>query len=459
MPTRHHLGLRWRSALAWAGGGLVLSVVLSFAAYQLVRAQLVEDRERRTTDQAYTNARAVRSALRADEPDLNAVLNSLGGNTDSNTMTWVQGRWFAGSVGAGPSTLPVAVQALVAEGDAGTQIAEIDGVPHVVVGVPLGEVGARYFELVSLEDVSTSLDRLAGGLAVAATLTTIGAAVAGWYVSRQVLRPARTMATAAERIANGDLSVRLDAFGDPELEPIQRSFNHMADTVQERLDRERRFAFDVSHELRTPLTALLAFVQVARRRMGDSVAVEKALTDLEERGERFRSLVLDLVEISRMDAGVADVVPETIDAVELVRAVAVATGHDSLEIRCPDGARAVVKGDKRRLGQAVQNLLENADRYGKGATAIVVDAAAGSVVIHVDDRGPGVDPHERTHIFARFARGRAGASVSEGSGLGLALVAEHVRLHGGQVLVSDGPDGGARFSIVLPASEPTEVDR
>jgi two-component system sensor histidine kinase MtrB len=437
---------------------MVLSVALSVAAYQLVRTQLVDDRQSRSTDQAYVNARAVRNTLRGDAPDLNAVLSSLSGNTNSRSLTWLDGRWFSGAVGSGPSALPAAIQEVVGRGEAGTQVAEVDGVPYVVVGVPLSEVGARYYELVPLQDIDDSLDRLAGGLGAAAAIATLAAAIAGWYVSRKVLRPVRTMATAAQSIAAGNLATRLDAFGDPDLEPLQRSFNDMADKVQARIDRERRFTSDVSHELRTPLTALLASVQIARRRIDDPAAVDQALSDLEERGEKFRVLVGDLLEISRIDAGVADVVPEPIDAIELVRAVLVATGNEHVEVRCASGSSLRFVGDKRRVGQALQNLLENAARHAGGATAVELDGDATTVAIHVDDRGPGVDHHERTHIFSRFARGRAGGASTDGSGLGLALVLEHVRLQGGDVRITESPEGGARFSILMPKGDVAEVE-
>src|SRR5262245_22941108 len=137
MQRRPHLGLRLRAAIAWGTGALLLSVGLSVVAYQLVRAQLVEDRQDRATGQAYVNARAVRNALRQPDPDLNAVLGSLSTNARSTTLAWVDGRWFAGSVGAGPGLLPADLQQVVGEGDAGSQLVTVDGVPSVVVGVPV----------------------------------------------------------------------------------------------------------------------------------------------------------------------------------------------------------------------------------------------------------------------------------------------------------------------------------
>jgi two-component system sensor histidine kinase MtrB len=452
MGSHHHLGLRVRAALAWATGGLLLSVALSVVAYQLVRTQLVEDRQDRATAQAYVNARAVRNALSTTDPDVSTVLGSLATNAQSNALTYFEGTWYAGSVGTGPELLPASVQELVAEGDAGSQIADVGGVPYVVVGVPLVEADARYYELVSLEDVDAALARLARGLTVAAVIATAAAAVAGWYVSRQILAPVRTMATAAGRIAEGDLDARLDVFGDPELEPLQHSFNEMADKVQERIERERRFTSDVSHELRTPLTAMLSSVQLARRRADDPVAVDQALADLEERGDEFRELVLGLLEISRIDAGVADVVPERLVPEDLVRAVLVSTGHDDVPVINEPGAPSTLVADKRRLGQVLQNLLENADRYGGGPTCVHLGGDADHLELAVDDAGPGVAEHERTHIFNRFARGRSGMATTEGSGLGLALVAEHVRLHGGSISAEESPTGGARFTVSLPVS-------
>jgi signal transduction histidine kinase len=229
----------------------------------------------------------------------------------------------------------------------------------------------------------------------------------------------------------------------------------MADTVQQQIERERRFASDVSHELRTPLTAMMASVQIARRRASDPVAVERALDDLDERSEAFRELVLDLLEISRIDAGVAELVREPVVVEELVRAVLAVSGDEDVPVITPPGPPVEVVGDKRRLGQVIQNLLENAHRYGAGPTAVRIERRDGGVAILVDDDGPGVPDHEKTHIFNRFARGRAGVGSSEGSGLGLALVSEHVKLHGGSVSVEASPSGGSRFRVDLP-SDPDE---
>lgn len=210
----------------------------------------MSDRAERATVQSYLNARLLRSGLRSSEPDVNALLSSLEGNAGSEAVVRHDGRWFAGSVGTSPDVLPSSLTEVVSDGEAGRQIVEIDEVPHVVVGVHIAEMGATYYELLSLEDIDESLAALARGLAVGAVIATAMAAVAGWYASGRVLRPLRRMATAVSGIADGSLDTRLDAFGDRGLEPIQYSFNRMADAVEDRIEREH-----VRREPRAALTA------------------------------------------------------------------------------------------------------------------------------------------------------------------------------------------------------------
>ena len=429
---------------------LTLSVALALLAYQLTRTELVDDRESRAATQAYLNARLLRSSLRTPEPDVAAILSSLEGNAGSTAIALVDGQWFAGSVGYGPDSVPSSLAETVADGQAGRQIAAIDDRPHVVVGVPVAEFDARYFELVPLDDIDDALADLARGLAAGAAVATLAGALAGWYASGRVLRPLGRMADAASEIAEGDLHTRVDALGDPDLERLQDSFNRMADSVQERIEREHRFTSDVSHEVRSPLAAMLSAIHIARRR-DDPDAVDDALAQLEERTQAFHDLVVDLLEISRVDAGVAELEVEQLDPRALVDAVLEAMDLGAVPVDVGDAVPPTIRADKRRLGRMVINLLENAERYGGGATRVELAGGDGVVRIAVEDSGPGVPDHERRHVFGRFARGEtARAGTTEGTGLGLALVAEHAHLHGGRVWVEDAPGGGARFVIELP---------
>jgi signal transduction histidine kinase len=430
---------------------LALAAGVSGIAYGVTRAELVDERRDRATTQAYLNARLVRSGLRAAQPDVGAILSSLEGNAGSSGLARVEGEWFASSVGVGPDLIPPALSDAVEGGDAGRAVASVDGVPHVVVGVPIAESSARYFELLSLEDVDATLGSLARNLAIGAAMATAAAALVGWYASGRVLRPLRRMATAASGVAEGDLGTRLDAFGDPDLEPLQASFNRMADAVEERIAREHRFTSDVSHELRSPVAAMLSIISIARREQDDPGALRAALLHLEERTQAFNQLVSDLLEISGVDAGVAELQLEPLDPEAIVRAAVDMTGSEGVEIHIASDVPDTVVADKRRLGRGLMSLLENAQKYAGGATLIDVRKANGYVRFAVEDRGPGIPAHERRHVFGRFARGQQARDDGPGgTGLGLALVEEDARLHGGRVHVADADAGGARFMIDIP---------
>ena len=287
-------------------------------------------------------------------------------------------------------------------------------------------------------------------LIVAAAVATCLGVLAGRAASGRLLRPVRKMADAASAIREGALDQRLEADGDTDLEPLVESFNSMVEGLQERIDRESRFASDVSHEMRSPLATMAAALSVTRRRVEDPSGLA-ALDLLEKEVDRFAALVTDLLEISRAEAGVAEVELDAVDAVEFARMVLVSADCENVELvdECEPGTR--IKLDKRRIGQALINLLGNADNYAGGATALRVSSTVDEIVFCVDDDGPGIPDHERSYVFERFARGSTAEAA--GTGLGLALVQEHVRLHHGHVQLGDAPGGGARFEIHLPRGE------
>ncbi len=448
-------GLRARATLAWALIALVLSVGLTVLSYQLTKSELVSDRQDRASTQAYLNARLLRSGLRNPAPDISDLLSSLEGNAGSRVITRYEGEWYAGSVGASSDELPSSLLGLLDDGEAGQQRIDIDGTPYVAVGVPIAEASAEYYELVPLEDVDDALGTLAVGLSIGAAVATGLAALAGWYASGRVLRPLRRMAVASTGIAEGRFDTRLDAVGDPDLVPIQSSFNRMVDAVEERIEREHRFTSDVSHELRSPLAAMLSSIEIARAQSRDPQAVDEALDHLHRRTDAFHQLVNDLLEISRVDAGQTRLEIEPIEPERLIGAVVEMTGATGVTVEIADDVPDVVEADKRRLGRMVMNVIENADRYAGGATRIALDRHDGMLRITVDDDGPGIPEHERRHVLGRFARGeRARKSTTSGTGLGLALVDEHARLHGGRVDVDAAPGGGTRVVIESPVRGP-----
>jgi signal transduction histidine kinase len=326
----------------------------------------------------------------------------------------------------------------------------VSGDPYIIVATPITAGEAEYYEFVPLENLERQLRILAGSLAVASGITAIAGAAVGFYASRRLLRPLERVSAAAVDIAGGRLDTRLDDEGDADLEPIVRSFNEMAGSLQQRIEREARFASDVSHELRTPLTALSTAVQVVRARQADLPPRTRLAVDvLETQIRYFERLVLDLLEISRIDAGAAELSIEPVDVVELVRAVL--TGYEGVALDVAPGMDPNVLLDRRRVERVLVNLLDNADHHAGGATAIRVARTREMVVLMVEDQGPGIADSDRQRIFDRFWRGPGARQQSvKGTGLGLALVAEHVRAHGGRVHVEDNPGGGSRFVVELP---------
>ena len=287
--------------------------------------------------------------------------------------------------------------------------------------------------------------------------TTLAGAALGWWTSRRVMRPFSNVGEAAKSIAGGKLGTRLEHTEDPDLAPIANSFNNMASALQERIERDATFASTVSHELRSPLMTLSASIHVLENKRNDMPDRAKEAVDLLAADlQRFEQLVTDLLEISRFDMASTSLNLMEVRLAELVmQSVGSSTDADiPLDIDA-ELAGVVVRADKRRLSRVIANLLDNAAKYGDGATRVELRKRGDAVQIAVEDDGPGVPADDREAIFHRFNRGSSAGHRRgiDGVGLGLSLVAEHIRLHGGSVWVEDRDDGqtGARFVIELPA--------
>jgi signal transduction histidine kinase len=293
-------------------------------------------------------------------------------------------------------------------------------------------------------------------LGLVAAGTTLAGAGIGWYATRHVLRPLTEVAVAAQGIAGGDLSARLAPSTDPDLERLSSSFNDMVEQLTRRMERDRRFAGDVSHELRSPLQTLAAAASVLQRRrshLDERTATAAGL--VADEVARFQALVTDLLELTRSDQP-----PERtlVNVPDFTRQVCRARGIDDHIVTVDDPDHATWYVDQRRLGQILANLLDNAHRHGGGPVAVHVGRKPGAWVLDVDDDGPGVAPSHRRIVFDPFVRGHSANArgATDGTGLGLALVAQHVAAHGGRVDVTDRPEGGARFRVELPEVTPCD---
>ena len=451
---RGRISLAARLALVWALGAGIVTGLVGGSSYYLVRNFLIQQRDTSARDQAYGNARVVLQALRGREPNVRGTLESL--RTESGSFAFVryQDRW-RGNVGRSDAVLPTSFTARLLDGRAAKQrfVLPNDGTVALAIGVPLPSVNATYVEVFPLEQLSDTLSKLAtyviGGMLGALT---VGAGLGAW-TARRVLRPVAQVAQAAEALADGALDTRLQAEGDPDLNRVAASFNTMVDAVQRRIEREERFASDVSHELRTPLGVMSAAAQVLDRRKGEMPdRAAQAVDVITSQLNRLSTMVLDLLEIARIDAGVADVHFESCSIAALTRRIVEGQGV-SLDVMdvSDDGANATALLDPRRYEQIVRNLLDNARKYGGGVTKVRVGTDRVFVYVSVEDSGPGVLESERTRVFERFARGRSTHDVP-GTGLGLALAADQADLLNAELYVEDVAGGGARFVVKIPKS-------
>ena len=381
-------------------------------------------------------------------------------------LVWYNATWSPGRTGYDQNVLPQSlVDKVIADGIAARMIVDVGDEKNIVVGYPLATDDQAYFEFFSLDEVDNTLQSVRLSLVLGTMITTALGVLAGSFAARRAVRPVGVAAQAAKAIAGGRLDTRLEPTEDPDLSVLANSFNDMAAALQSRIERDARFASDVSHELRSPLMTLSASVEVMDARRDEMPERAQAALDL-LRGDviRFQGLVEDLLEISRFDAGAVRLHMEELIAAEFVRqAVGVSSMPQTPITVSPRAEMVLINGDRRRLARVVANLIDNACLHGGGAPEISItevdppDQPVSAIQIAVEDHGLGVPESERGLIFERFARGGVAGrrASSDGAGLGLALVDEHVRLHDGRVWIEDRLDGepGARFVIELPAEE------
>ena len=435
--------------VAFGGLAFLVSALLAIVCYEVTRATLIRQRERVAERQAFVNARAVDNALTSSPDAPTDALAAAQTSAQGFALLRVGDEWLSSSVTGDPSAVPADLLRIVDDGGAARQRVATDAGTVVAVGVPLvgTTVSTAYVELVPMEEVSATLARVERGLVFTGIATTCAGLLAGWWASGRILRPVRRTAEAANLISQGALDRRLESDGDADLDPLVQSFNQMVDGLQLRIEREARFASDVSHELRTPLASMLAALSVARRRVKEPDGVE-ALAMLQQETDRFAELITDLLEISRVEAGVAELSLEEVTPAALVAEVLASMDHTDLPVTVEPTAPERFRLDPRRIGQVLVNLVQNADHYAGGVTSVRISGNTDELWFLVDDHGPGIPEDQRSQVFDRFVRG-SDPSVP-GTGLGLALVKEHVRLHDGSVHVEEAPGGGARFVVRLP---------
>jgi two-component system sensor histidine kinase MtrB len=340
--------------------------------------------------------------------------------------------------------------------------------PALAVGKRLTDPNGNAYQLYYVfpfDQEEKTLGLVKGTLATAGIFVVVLLGAIAWLVTRQVVTPVRMAAGIAERLAAGRLQERMQVTGEDDIARLGESFNKMAQNLQVKIQQledlsrmQRRFVSDVSHELRTPLTTVRMAADVIHDARGDfDPVMSRSAELLQNQLDRFESMLSDLLEISRFDAGAAELAAEPIDLREVVRRVVDAA--EPLSER--KGSRVVIRGDAqpviaeadpRRVERVLRNLVVNAIEHGEGRDVVVRLATAdGAVAVAVRDYGVGLKPGEATRVFNRFWRADpARARTTGGTGLGLSIAVEDARLHGGWLQAWGEPGGGSQFRMTLP---------
>jgi two-component system sensor histidine kinase MtrB len=382
--------------------------------------------------------------------------------------------------GVSASTVPARLQRAVAR-SAGTswtytrlrKLADApgDGTPSVAVGsrVVLPSDGGTYavYYVFPMQDEQRTINLVRRSLLTSGVLLLLLTAGIVFLVTRQVITPVRLARRVAERIASGRLEERMHVHGEDDIARLATSFNQMTDALQQQIRQlvelsrvQRQFVSDVSHELRTPLTTVRMAGDVLHdsRDSFDPVAA-RAAELLQKELDRFETLLADLLEISRFDAGAAGLELTEVNLVDVAHRVV----DQSTALAAQRGVRLVVDApspcvaevDERRIERVLRNLVSNAIDHanvrGDARVVLRVGCDAHAVAVTVRDYGVGLRPGESAMVFNRFWRADpARARSTGGTGLGLAIALEDAQLHGGWLQAWGAPETGAQFRLTVP---------
>lgn len=453
-----------RLVLIFGLGTLLLSSLLGTLTFFGVRDVLISQQQTTDLQQSYVNAALIRNTLYTAPLTLSNEVNSIEQSADLTLILRINGQWQTLSQLLPRVDISSAAARATNQGRVTTETRMVLSDIDYVVGIPMPAVQVQVFEIWQLNGLEQNLRVLLLVIGSAALFTTILGASGGIWVSRRTLRPLVVVSDTAARIAGGDFATRLPTtHAGSEVEQLTESFNAMVNQLVTKLERDAHFASDVSHELRSPLTALSMSASVLEQHREElGPAAQQSLTLLSAEILVFQGLIEDLIELSRSDAGANSLSLEVLPITELTRQAVRSVTRRLGGVEPPivvdadtdtDTVRVLV--DRRRFERIMANLIDNAQRYAGGVVAVRLSRRGDHVELDVDDAGPGISPNDQEHVFERFYRGRAAhdRSTVRGTGLGLALVREHVKSLDGEIRATTSPDGGARFQIELPVVE------
>ncbi|WP_438290830.1 ATP-binding protein [Streptomyces sp. HUAS TT7] len=486
LPVRRalRLGLRTRLIAAFLLVAAVSAVTTAALTYQSARSAILQQ----TQDQAVEQFREQIANQHFGLPPSPAVLKDVSQALAraGKPRPWIVFAEY-GSLRASSTMRPTSTvitddlrRQTHANTHASFQRVVQDGTPYLTIGMPVmfdqyghqQRSGVYLYAVMDLRPEGVTIRAMVSAAKNGALPALAVAVVPALLAARSVLRPVRDLRRAASSMGKGRLDTRIEVKGSDELADLAWTFNESAEELERSVEelqkaeaRARRFASDVSHELRTPLAGMLAVTEVLDEDAdGLDPDTARAVRLISAETGKLATLVEDLMEISRFDAKAAELNADEVDVAETIRkTLQRRRWEDRVVTQLPDGVRAMI--DPRRFDIVVANLVGNALRHGSEPVTVRLRPGSGDgpLVVEVADSGPGIDAAVLPHIFDRFFKADAARTRSAGSGLGLAITMENVRLHGGTVSATNGPDGGAVFRVELPtgllAAAPAEAVR
>lgn len=462
--------------------GIFMLTSISNDLYSSRRDQVIQDAAR-ATFAAQRTLDSYDTADRSGLPSLSQSMKQVIQNTTASQMIYVrrqQGQAAFSELQESFNTDPVLVQAVSEEltnallnNEApqywqSVTFREEGGstAPGIVVGSSVTfPSGAGKYDLYigyDLSDTEATLAFVQRTLLITAAGMMAFIGVLVWVMSRIAFRPLRVAADTSRRLAAGEADARMPRQNDVHFDVLSDGFNDMADTLQARIqeldelsEMQQRFVSDVSHELRTPLTTIRLASEVLKGQQ-DALGPgqQRAVAVLNTQIERFESLLADLLEISRYDAGHVTIETESTHLVRLAEEEVAALqplSESLIEVRAL-GGYAPVEVDARRIRRIISNLIGNAIEHGEGRPIVVtIDSNAGAIAVAVRDWGVGMEPEAVEHVFDRFWRADPSRKRTlGGTGLGLAIAREDAAVHGGFLEVWSQKGVGSNFRLTLP---------
>jgi signal transduction histidine kinase len=449
--------LRRRVAVAFVLAVGVSSGVLAVGSYALVRQARLDAADSEAVRKALISLR-----IAATHRSVDAVLGTRPSQTSSvPTVVLARGapprtsRPRGASAAVGADQIPGDLRRLVDHGELAREQVTASGRHYVVVGAALPRTPEQFYFFYDDQQVWHDLDYLRNVLVGVWLALVVLAGLGGTLFARRTLAPVAEASDAARRLAEGLLDTRLPVAGDDEFGAWAAAFNDMASALEAKIvvlsearERERRFTANVAHDLRSPLTALIGEARQLTKRAQDLPPDVRRLAEmLVVDVDRLCRLAENLLEISRLDAGIEPAEDEPVDVAALVKGV-LQSNHRFKTVQL-DAEWFMLTTDPRRLERIIANLLDNAFTHGGGVVRVRVFMEPDQAIILVADNGPGIPAAALPHIFERQFKGDASRGGA-GSGLGLAIARDNASLLGAEITAASPPSGGAVFTLRLP---------